>query len=305
MGRSGRLVALVGPTATGKSQLGLDLAEALDAEIIGADAMALYCGMDIGTAKTPPNQRRGIAHHLIDVLEVTQEASVAAYQRYARLAAEQIWSRGKTAIVVGGSGLYLRAMLDQIDFPATDPQIRAKWLEKAQTDGPQALHQELSRLDPSAAAVIEPGNTRRLARALEVIELTGQPFKAQLPKPQAWRPLVYLGLDLEDDLLDQRIASRVAGMWQAGLLEEVAALDRQGLRQGKTAARAIGYQQGLAVLDGLLTEEQAQASMTLATCQLARRQRKWFRREGRINWLDTSAPLGQAALALINAHSWD
>ena len=281
-----RLIAVVGPTATGKSPFGLDLAEALDGEIVGADAMALYRGMNIGTAKTPPHLRRGITHHQIDVLDVTEEASVAAYQRHGRASIEAIWARGKTAIVVGGSGLYIRALLDQIDFPGTDQAIRAKWEALARQEGAGRLHLELAKQDPAAAAVIEPGNTRRLVRALEVIELTGQPFQAQLPTPKAWRPVSYLGLDLDNDRLDRRIGQRVDQMWQTGLLAEVASLEHQGLREGKTAARAIGYQESLKVLDGELGEVEARHGMALATRQLARRQRKWFRRDGRITWLD-------------------
>ena len=297
-----RLVAVVGPTATGKSGLGLDLAEHLGGEIIGADAMALYRGMDIGTAKTPPDRRRGITHHQIDVLDVTQEASVAAYQRHGRAAIEAVWAKGKTAIVVGGSGLYIRALLDQIEFPGTDPALRAKWETLAAERGADWLHQELTKQDPAAATVIEAGNARRLVRALEVIELTGQPFKAQLPNPQAWQPVRYVGLDMDNDLLDQCIAQRVDQMWQDGLLAEVTHLERLGLRQGKTAARAIGYQECLKVLDGQLSQAEAKAGIAQATRQLARRQRKWFRRDSRITWIDAQrVTVAQVVAVLANS----
>ena len=296
-----RLIAVVGPTATGKSRLGLDLAENLDGEVIGADAMALYRGMDIGTAKTPPEARRGIPHHQIDVLDVTQEASVAAYQRHGRAAIESVWARGRTAIVVGGSGLYIRALLDQIDFPGTDPALRAKWEDLAAQHGAAWLHQELAKRDPAAAVMIRPTNARRLVRALEVIELTGRPFQAQLPAPQAWRPVSYVGLDLDNDQLDVRIAQRVDQMWRDGLLEEVARLERQGLRQGKTAARAIGYQEGLQVLDGELGQAEARAGIAQATRQLARRQRKWFRRDQRITWSDATQATAQQLVELFTA----
>jgi len=287
------LVAVVGPTATGKSKLGLDLAERLDGEIICADAMALYRGMDIGTAKTPTDRRRGIIHHQIDVLEVTQEASVAAYQRHGRASIEAVWARGKAAIVVGGSGLYIRALLDQIDFPGTDPAVRAKWEALAAEHGAAWLHQELAGLDPAAAAAIEPGNARRVARALEVIELTGQPFKAQLPTPQAWQPVRYVGLDTGNDQLDELIEQRVDQMWRDGLLAEVAGLERLGLRQGRTAARAIGYRESLKVLDGELSQQAARDGIAQATRQLARRQRKWFRRDGRITWFSAERVTAQ------------
>jgi len=283
-----RLIAVVGLTATGKTRLGLDLAERLDGEIIGADAMALYRGMDIGTAKTPPEARRGIPHHQIDVLDVTQEASVAAYQRHGRAAIESVWAKGRAAVVVGGSGLYIRALLDQIDFPGTEPALRAKWEALAAQHGVGWLHQELARRDPAAAAAIRPTNARRLVRALEVIELTGRPFEAQMPVPQAWRPVSYVGLDLDNEQLDAHIAQRVDQMWRDGLLAEVARLERLGLRRGKTAACAIGYRESLKVLDGELSGAEARAGIAQATRQLARRQRKWFRRDPRITWLDAT-----------------
>jgi tRNA dimethylallyltransferase len=280
-----RLIALVGPTATGKSSLATDLAEAVGGEIVSADAMSLYRGMDIGTAKTPADQRRGIPHHQIDVLDVTQEASVAAYQRNARADIEQIWARGKPAIMVGGSGLYVRAALDVIDFPGTDPAVRDKWEDFAERNGPDAAHRELAQRDPAAAQVIGPANLRRIVRALEVIELTGAPFTARLPSHQSWRPVDLFGLDLPNLDLDQMIAQRTESMMAAGLVAETAALVDQGLRQGRTAARAIGYREAIAVLDGELEEAEASDAIGLATRQLARRQRKWFRRDPRVTWL--------------------
>ncbi|MDR1824977.1 MAG: tRNA (adenosine(37)-N6)-dimethylallyltransferase MiaA [Bifidobacteriaceae bacterium] len=277
---------MVGPTATGKSALALDLAEALDGEIVNADAMALYKGMEIGTARTPVKDRRGIPHHQLDVLEVTEEASVATYQREARADIEQIWGRGKAAILVGGSGLYVRAVTDQIDFPGTDPVVRRRWEELGQAKGPEHLHHLLQEQDPAAAQAILPGNLRRLVRALEVIEITGRPFSAHLPAYTPWRPLHLVGLDLDNNVLDQRISQRATAMMAAGLVEEAARLADQGLRAGKTASRAIGYSQALAVLDGLLDLGQATDQIALATRQLSRRQRKWFRRDPRITWLD-------------------
>ncbi|MCL1897285.1 MAG: tRNA (adenosine(37)-N6)-dimethylallyltransferase MiaA [Micrococcales bacterium] len=297
---AGQLIAVVGPTATGKSTLGLDLAQQLGGEIVGADAMALYRGMDIGTAKTPLAKRRGIPHHQIDVLEVTEEASVAAYQRQARASIEGIWQRGKAAVVVGGSGLYIRALLDQIDFPGTDPQVRARWEEYAVQHGVEGLYQELHRQDPAAAAAIEPNNTRRLIRALEVIELTGQAFQAKLPVAKSWRPVSFIGLDKPGSELDQAIDQRVAQMWQDGLLEEVQTLVNRGLRLGRTASRAIGYRECLQLLDGEISEAEAITGIAQATRQLARRQRKWFRRDDRINWLEPSGDTLALALDLID-----
>ncbi|MDR0366836.1 MAG: tRNA (adenosine(37)-N6)-dimethylallyltransferase MiaA [Bifidobacteriaceae bacterium] len=287
---AGRLVVLAGPTAAGKSALALDLAGQLDAEIVNADAMALYIGMEIGTARTPPAERRGIPHHQIDVLEVSQNASVAAYQHQARADIEQIWARGKTALLVGGSGLYVRAVTDPVVFPPTDPQVRAKWERLGEEQGAEYLAAELARLDPVAAAHIEPANIRRLVRALEAIELTGQPFAAQLPAYSSWRPATMVALDLDVAELDQRIEQRAAWMIAAGLVEEVAELRRRFGPFGRTAARGIGYAEALAVLDGELATELAEQSIAAATKRLARRQRKWFRRDPRFTWLQANQP---------------
>jgi tRNA dimethylallyltransferase len=296
---SGRLIAIVGATATGKTGLALDLAERLDGEIVGADAMQLYRGMDIGTAKTPPDQRRSIPHHQIDRLDVTEEASVAAYQREARADIVGIMARGKTAILVGGSGLYVRAALDLIEFPGTDAAVRARWDAVGAARGAEALHEELARRDPAAASQIERHNVRRMVRALEVIEITGRPFSAALPPYQAWRPMVMIGLDLAS--LDARIDARTDQMLASGLVDEAVRLADQGLREGRTASRAVGYPQALAVADGTASLEEARESIALATRQLARRQRKWFRRDPRTVWIDGAEPHLAAAAARIIA----
>ncbi|MDR2454157.1 MAG: tRNA (adenosine(37)-N6)-dimethylallyltransferase MiaA [Bifidobacteriaceae bacterium] len=294
---------MVGPTAVGKSALALDLAQRLGAEVVNADSMALYRGMAIGTARTPADQRRGIAHHQFEVLGVHQEASVAAYQRHARADIEAVWARGRTALLVGGSGLYARAVTDQIDFPPTDPAVRAKWERLGRELGGPHLRAELAALDPAAAQNILPGNIRRLARALEAIELTGRPFAARLPAYTPWRPLGIVGLELALDQLDQRIAARAAWMLQAGLVQEARRLVGQGLLEGRTARRAIGYPEALALLAGELTPAEAEARIATATRQLARRQLRWFRRDPRITWLDAAAPdlLDQALAAFQRA----
>ncbi|MDR1441212.1 MAG: tRNA (adenosine(37)-N6)-dimethylallyltransferase MiaA [Bifidobacteriaceae bacterium] len=284
------LFAIVGPTATGKSELALDVAERLGGEIVNGDAMALYRGMEIGTARTSPARRRGIAHHQLDVLELTEEASVAAYQRHAREDITGVWERGHQPLLVGGSGLYIRAVTDRIEFPGQNPAVRAKWEALAACRGGPELHAELTRRDPAAASVINPGNVRRLVRALEVIELTGRPFAAQLPSFTAWRPLRIIGLNMELDRLDRLIEARTAQMMEDGLIEEVRGLAASGLREGRTAARAIGYREALDVLDGALDPLQARERIALATRRLARRQLKWFRRDPRIIWFAADRP---------------
>lgn len=279
------VIAVVGATATGKSDLALDLAERFDAEIVNADAMQLYRGMDIGTAKVPPDARRGIPHHQLDVLDVHQEASVAAYQHHARQDLASITARGRPAVVVGGSGLYVRALLDEMSFPGTDPQVRAALEQRAAREGPGTLHAELARLDPAAAQRIDSRNVRRIVRALEVIELTGEPFSANLPEHRYAIEAVQIGLGLSDEELDERIGARAAAMYATGLLEETRDLVARGLEQGRTANRAVGYAQALAVLRGELAESEAIADTARATRQLARRQRKWFRRDPRVHWI--------------------
>ena len=284
------VVAVVGPTATGKSELGLRVAETLGGEVVNADAMQLYRGMDIGTAKLTPTQRRGIRHHQLDVLDVTQEASLAAYQAAARADLVAIAHRGRLPVLVGGSGLYVRAALDRLDIPPTDPVVRGRLEAQARERGPEAMYAALCAADPVAAAEIEPRNVRRIVRALEVIELTGAPFSATLPRRESVWPTVVVGLRADRTVLDARVAERVDRMWAEGLLDEVRRLDRVGLRAGRTASTAIGYAQALGELDGELTSEQARAATTVATRRLARRQESWFRPDPRIRWVDTTDP---------------
>jgi tRNA dimethylallyltransferase len=280
------VVAVVGPTATGKSDLGIALALALDGEVVNADAMQLYRGMDIGTAKLPTVERRGVPHHLLDVLDVTAEASVAAYQRDVRACLADVRARGRTPVLVGGSGLYVRAALDELDIPPTDRTVRAALEREAEVVGAAGMHRRLVALDPVAAGRILPGNVRRVVRALEVIELTGRPFSASLPDPSYAVPAVQLGLRVPRDQLDARIDARVDRMWDAGLLEEVRHLSSHGLRDGRTASRAVGYAQALAHLDGELDAATARADTARLTRRLARRQQSWFGRDPRVRWLD-------------------
>lgn len=278
---------MVGPTATGKSELGLALAEALGGEVVNADAMQLYRGMDVGTAKLTVAERRGVPHHQLDVLEVDEEASVAAYQRHARADLEAIEGRGRTGVVVGGSGLYVRALLDRMELAPTDAAVRARLEARAAEHGPGLLHDELARLDPVAAESIGRSNARRIVRALEVIELTGRPFSASLPEQEYVVPTVQLGLDCARDVLDARIEARVDRMWAAGLVAEVRGLAD---RLGRTAERAVGYAQVLAVLRGETDEPEAREATVVATRRLARRQMSWFGRDRRVHWLDATDP---------------
>jgi tRNA dimethylallyltransferase len=296
-----RLVAVVGPTATGKSALGIELARRVGGEVINADAMQLYRGMDIGTAKVTEAERRGVPHHLLDVLEVTQPASVAAYQRSARAIVERLQAAGRVPILVGGSGLYLRAVLDDLAFPGTDRAVRSRLEGELAAVGPAALHDRLGRLDAEAARAILPSNGRRIVRALEVIELTGRPFTATLPQLGPARyGAVLIGLDAEHGVLDERVDDRVRRMFDGGLAEEVRQLEMRGLRQGRTASRALGYQQVLAALAGDEDLVAAAAETARATRRFVRRQRSWFRRDTRITWLDaTSSGLADEAAAII------
>lgn len=296
-----RPVAVVGPTATGKSEVALWLAERLGGEIVNADAMQLYRGMDIGTAKTPPELRRGVPHHQLDVLDVTENASVAAYQRQAREVVERLLGEGTPPVVVGGSGLYVQALLDELNFPGTDPKVRARWEEHLQLVGTERLHRELAELDPPAAESIPSTNGRRLVRALEVIEITGRRFSANLPEPGPPRyGTLLIGLDRPVAELDERVNARVAEMFDEGLVEEVRELERAGLRHGRTASRALGYQQVLAELDSSGDMSEAAAETARLTRRFVRRQRSWFRRDGRIHWLDaTAGDPGRAVLDLL------
>ncbi|MFR9729231.1 tRNA (adenosine(37)-N6)-dimethylallyltransferase MiaA [Saccharopolyspora sp. MS10] len=288
-----RPVAIVGPTATGKSDLAVEIATELGGEIINADAMQLYRGMDVGTAKLTADERRGVPHHLLDVLEVTETASVAAYQRDARAAMEDVLARGRTPVLVGGSGLYVRAVLDDLRFPGTDPLVRARWEERLSALGPAELHRRLAELDPPAAEAVLPSNGRRLVRALEVIEITGEPFSANLPVPGPPRyDTAMIGLDLPVAELDDRVDRRVTRMFDGGLVAEVRGLVQLGLREGRTASRALGYQQVLAELDGSGDMAVAAAETARLTRRFVRKQRSWFRRDERISWF---APAAAAA----------
>lgn len=290
-----RPLAIVGPTGTGKSDLALALAEALGAEIaaevVNADAMQLYRGMDIGTAKLPVDQRRGVPHHQLDVLDVTETATVARYQQAAAADVEAIAARGALPIVVGGSMLYVQSLLDDWSFPATDPAVRARWEHRLAEVGVAALHAELARVDAAAAASILPTDGRRIVRALEVVELTGEPFAASAPRiglPR-WGTAI-IGLDRDTAVLDERLARRTELMFDAGLVDEVAALLERGLRDGVTAARALGYAQVIADLDAGGDGSGAREPTFVGTRRYVRRQRSWFRRDHRISWLDGGDP---------------
>jgi tRNA dimethylallyltransferase len=300
------VVAIVGPTGTGKSALSLDLAERLraagrDAEIVNADAMQLYRGMDIGTAKLPVAERRGIPHHLLDVLDPRDEASVARYQVEARAVVDAIRARDAVPILVGGSGLYVSSVLYDFRFPGTDPRLRAQLEAELEAHGPGMLHRRLREVDPVAADAIGASNGRRLVRALEVVELTGEPFGAGLgAEERPWRPSATIGLRLERTRLVERLDARVAGMWRNGLVAEVEALLPAGL--GVTASRAIGYAQAAAQLAGELTETDAIEQAALLTRKYARRQMSWFGRFADTMWLDADDPNRvEAALALASA----
>ena len=287
------IIAIVGATATGKTALSLEVAERLGGasavEIISADAMQLYRGMDIGTAKLPVGERRGITHHQIDVLDVREEASVAAYQRSARADIADIQARGKIPILVGGSGLYISAVLDKLDFPGHDPQIRADLEAQLETEGIQPLLDELKEKDPQAAAVIAPENTRRIVRAIEVIRLTGKPFTPRFPRHTSYYEDVHSFLVTRDKtLLDAAIAQRTHSMFEQGLIEETRHLLTQGLREGKTASGAIGYAQAIDVIEGTMTRDEAESAITQATIKLTKKQGTWFRADKRLNVLDLS-----------------
>jgi tRNA dimethylallyltransferase len=294
------VVAVVGPTATGKSALGLELARRLNGEVVNTDSMQLYRGMDIGTAKLSVEERAGIPHHLLDIWDVTEPAAVAVYQRLARGVVADLLAAGKSAVLVGGSGLYVRAVLDDLDFPGTEPVVRARLEAELAEVGAPALHQRLTSLDPVAAERILPGNGRRIVRALEVIELTGRPFAAALPEPSYVRPAVQIGLGAEREVLDRRLDERVDAMWAAGLVSEVRELIPRGIRSGRTAGKALGYAQVLAFLAGEYSEEEAAAETKRATRKFARRQMAWFGRDQRVSWLPADHPqLLDAALAAI------
>ena len=290
------VVAVVGATGVGKSELSLRFADALDGEVINADSMQLYRGMDIGTGKLTIAERGEVPHHLLDIWDVTETASVSEYQRLARAAIADIQARGRTAILVGGSGLYIRAAIDNLDFPGTDPALRARLEGELAALGPAAMHGKLAAADADAAAAILPSNGRRIVRALEVIELSGRPFSATLPSYNAVLTAVQIGLEVPRPELDERITGRVHRMFRDGLVDEVRRLvdpvaEGGGLRTGLTASRALGYAQVLRHLDGAWTEAEAEEETTRATRRFARRQESWFRRDPRVRWLEAAEPL--------------
>ena len=284
-------IAVVGPTATGKSDLALDLAERVGGEIVNIDAMQLYRGMDIGTAKLAPAERRGIPHHQLDVLDVTETATVANYQQAAVRDVEAIAARGAVPVIVGGSMMYVQSLLDEWSFPATDASVRARWEAVLAEKGVAAVHAELGRVDPDAAASILPTDGRRLVRALEVVEITGKPFAASAPRigEPRWGTRI-VGVDRDTAELDDRIRLRTRLMFERGLVDEVRGLIDIGLREGVTAPRAIGYAQVLAWLDGEYDLDEAQERTFIGTRRYVRRQRSWFRRDTRIHWVDGSDP---------------
>jgi tRNA dimethylallyltransferase len=284
------VVAVVGPTATGKTALAVALAHRLGGEVVNADSMQLYRGMDIGTAKPTPAEREGVPHHLMDLWHVREPASVAEYRLRARAEVDRLRAAGVVPLLVGGSGLYVRAVLDELDFPGTDPEVRARLTAELDRDGAAALHARLAGVDPAAAAAILPSNGRRVVRALEVIELTGGPFTARMPDPRPRYPAVSVGLDREPAELDERVARRVGAMWAAGFVDEVAALAADGLREGPTASRALGYAQVLQQFDGALTPEEARERTVSTTRRFVRRQRSWFRRDPATRWFDAGRP---------------
>jgi tRNA dimethylallyltransferase len=296
------VIAVVGPTAAGKSELSLALASALDGEVVNADSMQLYRGMDIGTAKLTEHERAGVPHHLLDIWPVSRAASVSEYQLLARAAIADIRERGRTAILVGGSGLYVRAAVDNLQFPGTDPGLRASLEGELARVGPAELHARLAAVDPAAAAAILPGNGRRVVRALEVVQLSGRPFSATLPRYESVFEAVQLGVELPRADLDRRVTERVGRMWQLGLVDEVRRLAAAGLRESRTASRALGYAQVLRFLDGEWSEDEAATQTVQATRRFVRRQESWFRRDPRVVWLPGgSSDITDRALAAVRA----
>jgi tRNA dimethylallyltransferase len=281
------VIVICGATATGKSDLAVSLAKEIDGEVINADSMQLYKGMDIGTAKITVEERQGIPHHLMDLLDVTEDANVAWYQEKARKKISEIHSRGKNAIIVGGTGLYIKAILDDLNFPDTDPVVRTALELEYATKGIGPLFERLEKLDPAAALAIDRANSRRVIRALEVIEITGQPFTANLPRKESTKypNALQFGLVMDREILSDVISSRVERMWKAGLVEEVERLIESGITRGTTAQKALGYSQVIAFKEGKISEEEAIDETKRATRQYARRQETWFSRDERINWI--------------------
>jgi len=297
-----KLIVICGATATGKSDLAVTLAHEIDAEIINADSMQLYKGMDIGTAKITIEERKGVTHHLMDLLDVTQDANVAWYQENARAAISEIHGRGKNVIIVGGTGLYIKAILDELNFPDTDPVVRAALELEFATQGIGPLFERLEKLDPAAALAIDKANSRRVIRALEVIKITGKPFTANLPREESSRypHAQQFGLVMDRDLLSERISYRVDRMWEQGLVAEVEKLMVAGITKGVTAQRALGYAQVIAQIEGKVTEDEAKEETKRATRQYARRQETWFSRDERITWISPSQNALQRILESIN-----
>lgn len=300
---SAPLIVICGATATGKSDLAIDIAQAIGGEIINGDSMQLYRGMDIGTAKVPESQRGGIPHHLLDILDVNEDASVADYQVKARAAIAEIHGRNKAAIIVGGTGLYIKSIIDEMNFPETDPVLRARLELESVELGTAALFTRLQTLDPEAAHAIDSANTRRIIRALEVIESTGQPYSANLPSDASllYPDAHHFGLSMERSELAPRIEARVERMWNEGLVAEVDELITQGLLEGTTARRAIGYAQVIAMREGLLDDQGAREATKVATRQYVRRQETWFKRDQRIQWLAPDQPRRDLILQAINS----
>jgi len=296
------LIAIVGPTASGKTALAVQVAKALDGEVVGTDSMQAYRGMDIGTASPTVDEQQGVPHHMIDVWDVAQAVSVVEFRDRAREAVDSILDRGKVPVVVGGSGLYVRAVLEEMDFPTTDPKVRRRWDERLKQLGAPALHAELADIDPDAAANIEMNNGRRIVRALEVIELTGEPFIARLPDPVDRYPTTRFGLRIDREALDERITRRVDAMWGAGFVDEVRRLEADGLRSAPTAAAALGYGPVLRFLSGETSESEAREQIVNDTRRFARRQQRWFVRDGRIDWRDyNDVTLAESIVAAVTS----
>lgn len=281
------IIVICGATATGKSDLAIALAQRFDGEIINADSMQIYKGMDIGTAKLSVDERQGVRHHLLDVLDVNQDSTVAWYQKKARAAIDDIESRGKRPVIVGGTGLYIKSILDELNFPDTDPLVRHSLEIELERIGLNAIFERLEKLDPAAAIAIDRANARRVIRALEVIEITGKPFTANLPREESTRypDARQFGLVMDRESLDLRISARVDRMWEQGFVAEVQSLLAAGITDARTAQLALGYSQIIAFLQGRMTEEQAREDTKRATRQYARRQETWFSRDARITWI--------------------
>jgi tRNA dimethylallyltransferase len=298
-----KLVIISGATATGKSELAIEVAKEIGAEIISADSMQLYKGMDIGTAKLTRTERQGVTHHLLDLVDVKTDVTVSWYQELARAKIDELRAAGKSVVVVGGTGLYIKAILDDLNFPETDPEVREKLNQEAEKIGGDAMHQRLAKLDPAASLAIPKENVRRVIRALEVIEITGKPFTAILPREDSTKypDAMQFGLAMDRESLDIRIDNRVAKMWEAGFVDEVEELINQGILEGKTAQAAIGYAQIIGMKHGSMSQEEAIEDTARATRQYARRQETWFSRDLRITWLSATSNLSERKASLLQA----